>query len=200
MTTRAGIASITSTRPLKLEVRKPRLGNGLGRVERETESKMPVVNLETKEVGCRKPGCKRRMEPTARHHRKCESMFIRGFAHIPSKCDSRRYKRFKTRYESFNPRDVVVLCAWHHCEIHLIYDRIIDAYRRREFRILTDFTWEQADGLMAHLKDVCREWEQRDTPGRNPVDCVPTKRFPKLIRVPKKKRKRKRKKNVAKSS
>lgn len=149
---------------------------------------MPHINLALKDVGCRKPKCKRRMEPTARHHRKCETMFIRAFDHVPKKRRNNRYRTLVKIYHMFRPRDIVVLCAWHHCEIHLIYDKVIAAEGISRGRILTDFTWPQSDTLMRTLRDICKEWEERDTPGRNPIDCTPDKRFPLVVKRRKKRR------------
>ncbi len=147
---------------------------------------MPTINLMTNEVGCRKPGCKHRLEKTARHHRGCETMFIRGMGNSPPMKGTKRYRSLVQRYASFNPRDVIVLCDWHHCEIHLIYDPIIAKRRLELVKILGDFTWAEADKLMGQLRKLCREWEKKDTPGRDPGDCEPGKRFPAF--VPKRKR------------
>ena len=146
---------------------------------------MPVIKLEVKEVGCRKPGCRRRMESTARHHRKCETMFIRAYAKHPDKAKTKRYKAMCERYESFDPRDVEILCAFHHCEIHLIYDDMIfrDKEKRRKTSFI-DYTWSQANAVMSKLSKECYEWMKRETPGRNPEDCTAAKRFP---AVPKRK-------------
>ncbi len=140
---------------------------------------MPKINLKTSEVGCRKPGCKRRMEPTARHHRRCETMFVRAYEKHLDKRKTKRYKAFCKRYDSFDPRDIEVLCAYHHCEIHLIYDDLIhrDKMKRRKTTLI-DYTWSQANALMSKLSKECYGWMERATPGRNPEDCTSAKRFP----------------------
>ncbi len=139
---------------------------------------MPTINLKMSEVGCRKPGCKHRLEKTARHHRGCETMFIRGFAKHPDVRKKQRYHKLCKRYERFEPKDVIVLCDWHHCEIHLIYDPIIAERRVELQKILGEFTWAEADKLMGQLRKLCREWEKKETPGRDPKDCMPHRRFP----------------------
>jgi len=171
--------SITSTWHLRLELGRRALASRVRLVGAATESEMPVIKLEVKEVGCRKPGCARRMEPTARHHRRCETMFVRAYAKHPDKVKTKRYKAFCKRYDTFDPRDIEVLCNYHHCEIHLIYDDLIarDKKKRRKLSLI-DYTWSQATALMKKLSKECYEWMERVTPGRNPEDCTSAKRFP----------------------
>jgi hypothetical protein len=122
-------------------------------------------------------------------------MFIRGFAKDPKRKGTKKYKEFCKRYELFNPQDVLVLCAYHHCEIHLMYDPIIAERRIKLNRVLGDFTWEQAHDLMRTLRRLCYNWEKEETPGRNPKDCAPTRRFPDFKRGRDKKKRKKRRKN-----
>lgn len=154
---------------------------------------MPIVKVKTEKVGCRKPGCTRRMSITHRHHRRCETLFVRGYGHIPHKKVSKKYKKFKARYESFDPRDIVVLCAWHHCEVHLGYDAVILQDKAIRCKVLRDYTWPQADALMRKLRQLCYEWEELKTPGMDPVECTPNKRFTQ-VRPPKRRKRKKRKK------
>lgn len=155
----------------------------------------PKINLKLSEVGCRKPGCARKLDRTARHHRRCETMFIRAFAKVSikfpkPKSKSKTYKKLKSRYESFDTRDIIVLCDHHHCEIHLIYDEIILTSKIRLQKLgLAEYTWTQAYALMSDLRKTCYEWEVRETPGREPRDCLPDRRFP---QAPKRTRKRRR--------
>lgn len=100
-------------------------------------------------------------------------MFIRGF-----KRRTKKYKEFCERYEAFDPRDVVVLCAYHHCEIHLLYDPVIGKRRIRLMKILGDFTWHEANKLMRTLRRLCYDWEQEETPGVDPIECTLDRRFP----------------------
>lgn len=188
MMEREVLSSITSTWHLRLGEGRRTLASRRRLVGAGTESKMPIINLETKEVGCRKPGCHRRMEPTARHHRRCETMFVRAYAKHPDKVKTKRYKAFCKRYDLFDPRDIEVVCAHHHCEIHLIYDDIIHRDKRKRRKLsLIDYTWAQATALMKKLSKECYGWMERETPGRNPEDCTSAKRFP---AVPKRHRRR----------
>lgn len=156
---------------------------------------MPRINLEMKDVGCRKPNCKRRMEPTSRHHRRNESLFINAFASDHAKRRNIRYKKLVERYDSFDEGDIIRICNWHHCEIHLLYDEVINTDRQLQQRTMPDYTWHQADLLMRALRKLCYKWEKENTPGRSPEDCTFIKRFPQKVspRQPRK-RKRKRKK------
>jgi hypothetical protein len=149
---------------------------------------MPKITLKTSEVGCRKPGCKHRLEKTARHHRRCETMFIRGYAKRADMRKTQRYQKLCQRYDRFDPKDVVVLCEWHHCEIHLLYDPIISERRVKLQKVLGDFTWGETDKLMSQLRKLCLDWEKKDTPGRDPKDCEPYKRFPAYIAKRRRKR------------
>jgi len=120
-------------------------------------------------------------------------MFIRGFAKNPKIKGTKRYKEFCERYESFDPRDIVVLCAHHHCEIHLTYDPIIAKRRIKLMKVLGEFTWDEAHRLMGELRKLCYKWESEETPGVDPVECTPPRRFPNFKRGKDKKKRKKRK-------
>ena len=139
---------------------------------------MPKIHLKLTDVGCRKPNCKRRIEPTSRHHRRNESLFINAFTLDPTKNKTKKYKNFIKRYTSFHKNDFVRICNWHHCEIHLMYDELINTDRNLRQRAMPDYSWRQANALMKKLGKFCLEWEKEDTPGRNPEDCNFLKRFP----------------------
>lgn len=130
---------------------------------------MAVITIKTEQVGCRKPGCKRRLLIPHRHHRKCESVFRGAFSHTKSK--SKKYKAFVKRYYQFHPDDVVILCPWHHCEIHKKYDKVIKKHIHKRMKRLRDFSWGEAQDLMFELEELCKEWEKEKTPGLNPVFC-----------------------------
>lgn len=148
-----------------------------------------------KDVGCRKPRCKRRMEPTSRHHRRNESLFINAFASEPGKKRTKWYKKLVERYESFDERDIIRICNWHHCEVHLLYDEVINTDRQLQQKTMPEYHWQQAGVLMRALRKLCYEWEKEETPGRNPTDCLFAKRFPqpKVRKLKKRMRKRQRK-------
>lgn len=84
---------------------------------------------------------------------------------------TKKYKQFCDRYYSFRREDTVVLCPWHHCEIHEIYSRIIAKDTSTRKKPLSRYSWKQAFALMDRLKDTCLEWEEETTPGRNPELC-----------------------------
>lgn len=161
---------------------------------------MPIITVKTTEVGCRKPSCKHRMELTHRHHRKCETLFITAFGRNPARnTKSKRFKLLCSRYEKFDERDVVRLCAWHHAEIHVLYDDIILDFKIEINKILANFTWEEADKLMRRLRKACYQWETEVTPGINPDLVFGRQRYRIGSKTrPKKKRKRPRKKKKPK--
>lgn len=79
---------------------------------------------------------------------------------------TKAYREFKKRYLEFHPEDIVPLCVWHHDEIHGEYVRIIrDRIALKDYRPLHDWTWEEANELMAELRKYCRAWLDRETPG-----------------------------------
>ncbi|KKN88123.1 hypothetical protein LCGC14_0251950 [marine sediment metagenome] len=142
---------------------------------------MPKINLELKDVGCRKPGCQRRMEPTSRHHRQNESLFINAFGDRHAKMRTKTYKALVQRYASFDERDIIRICNWHHCEIHLMYDEAINEDRQLHLKPMLEYTWQEANSLMRALRKLCYKWEKEETPGRDPADCTFAKRFPLLV-------------------
>ena len=150
---------------------------------------MPLVKLKTGEVGCRKPGCTHRLELTHRHHRRCETLFVTAFQDTKI---SKRYTDLCSRYEKFDERDTVRICAWHHAEIHILYDGIILDFKIKINKVLHDFTWEEADFLMRSLRKACYAWESEITPGINPSLVFGKQRY--RVRSPAKKKKRKRRK------
>lgn len=137
-----------------------------------------LIKVKTNDVGCRKPGCSRRLDRPDRHHRRQETLFINAYRlRGPKKTKDERYHKLVRTYEKFRDEDCVVLCPSHHCEIHLLYDKIIleDQIQRR--KRLRDYTWPQAYSLMNKLRQACLDWEEEKTPGVDPGDCEPEKRF-----------------------
>lgn len=147
-----------------------------------------LIKIKTGEVGCRKPGCKHRSSVTHRHHRRQETLFINAYRlRGPKKTKDERYARLVRKYEEFRPDDTVTICAHHHCEIHLLYDAEILQDQEQRRKRLRDYTWPQAYSLMNKLRQLCLEWEEETTPGNDPADCDPEKRFPQRTRTRKKK-------------
>lgn len=75
-----------------------------------------------------------------------------------------RYEEFRKRYYRFHPNDTVLLCSYHHAEIHALYDIIIQRSKKAHGRLYL-FTWKQAHKLMAELSDACDVWLKKRTPG-----------------------------------
>lgn len=140
-----------------------------------------LIKIKTSEVGCRKPNCKRRTAITHRHHRRQETLFVNAYRlKGPKKTKDERYWKLEQKYNEFRVEDTVIICAHHHCEIHLLYDvEIFDDQLMRHKR-LRDYTWPQAYSLMNKLRQLCLDWETEITPGVDPIECDPEKRFPNL--------------------
>lgn len=115
-------------------------------------------------VGCAKHGCSCNSHALLqRHHRSHEAMWIGIWA--KRRRGETRFEALKKRYHEFRPEDVVLVCNVHHPEIHQIYDEII---RRHKFSLekgLSQYTWAEADILMALLRKACDEWLTTETPG-----------------------------------
>ena len=109
---------------------------------------------------CSKPGCLGRF--TARHHKGSERMWLRHFAH---KHRTSRFKIFSERYESFHPDDCVEICDEHHEEIHSIYIGIIRVWAQNNGKSFWQYSWKEAEELMAELRKVCDKWLTTKTPG-----------------------------------
>jgi hypothetical protein len=76
-----------------------------------------------------------------------------------------KFINFCYRYHCFDTKDWVRICANHHAEIHLVYDQIIRADRKKVGRPLSKYSWTQAEKLMEKLEAVCLDWLKKDTPG-----------------------------------
>ena len=129
---------------------------------------MVKLKIKTDAIGCRKPGCKYRLLIPHRHHRKCESLFVHAFVSVDRKRKTKRYREFVKRYKAFREQDVILLCPWHHCEIHLAYEPIIFSHLNKPPEV---FTWKQAWALMNELEEHCRDWEEEETDGVHPDMC-----------------------------
>ena len=91
-----------------------------------------------------------------RHHRGCEKLFVRHFAH---KEGTERYDSFKLRYEAFDPRDVVPLCGGHHRVVHeIVYAPVLRRYFRKVGKPVRKWSWRQAIALVNALRKACDEW------------------------------------------
>lgn len=131
---------------------------------------MVEIRVKMDEIGCRKPGCKRRLSIPHRHHRKCETLFFRAWLGKRPKW----VRALQQRYEKFLPEDTVILCSWHHAEIHMIYDDIIKKDMQRTRKPIYRYSKKQMERLMKQLEDECLDWEQDRSPGVDP-DKVFTK-------------------------
>ena len=92
-------------------------------------------------------------------------MFVTRFRH---RHRSQKYKDFKARYESFHPDDIIVLCDWHHAEVHELYLKTIKFQCEKLALPLYAWTWKQAEILMKDLRNICAKWVVQESPGVDP--------------------------------
>jgi hypothetical protein len=79
------------------------------------------------------------------------------------------YEALLRRYWEFRPGDIVLVCEWHHAEIHKIYDRVISEFRHKIGKPLRLASWEEAEELMQLLEQVCEAWIEQESPGYDPA-------------------------------
>jgi hypothetical protein len=91
-------------------------------------------------------------------------MFVAAFTHR----GGRRWYQLMQRYEEFRPEDIIVICEWHHREIHELYWLIVMKHMKRLKLTPRDFSWKQADILMRDLAKCCDRWLKVVTPGSPP--------------------------------
>lgn len=91
-------------------------------------------------------------------------MFVSSF--IRTKYREQTYKDFVARYYKFLPEDVVDLCAEHHLEIHVLYDKIIQQDLQLTKKKLRDYSWAEAESLMSKLGRRCGVWLKTETRGQ----------------------------------
>lgn len=93
-----------------------------------------------------------------RHHLGCERMWLEHFSH---KARTKLYKAFKTRYESFNEKDIIRLCADCHELIHVVYlQQIKQMVAEAGYKKLSTWSWEEARGMMKRLRKVGMMWAE----------------------------------------
>lgn len=126
---------------------------------------MALIKIKTKDIGCQKRKCRRRLKLTHRHHKAHEKLFIGVWAGVKRGKD---YKELVDRYLEFRPEDVIHVCDQHHAEIHHIYRDIIYEHQVAARIPLIAFTWPRAKRLMKAMRDECNEWLKEDTPGMSP--------------------------------
>lgn len=135
------------------------------------------IKIELNDVGCQKPGCKRRFSTPNRHHMRHEKRWINfwGMNPVPGWKWGKEVSNggtylamLRARYYQFRSRDLVRLCIFHHAEIHIIYERI---YRSAEAKFKLPwkaFGWREAIYVMRECKIYCKKWMQHPSPGVSP--------------------------------
>lgn len=61
-----------------------------------------------------------------------------------------------------------MLGAWHHAEVHVLYDIIIEEHKKLAGIGLRHYTWEMAEDLMKRLEQAYNRWVKIPTPGFAP--------------------------------
>lgn len=127
---------------------------------------MAKIRLDLTDVQrCSKRGCKHE-GMMHRHHTRHQWMFVVAFRITRPK--QKKYIRFARSYARFNKRDVELLCIGHHGEIHELYDVIVINHCFRRVKKLQDFTWPEANRLMAALHKKYLKWKDIETKISNP--------------------------------
>lgn len=79
--------------------------------------------------------------------------------HFKHKARTKLYRAFKARYESFNEKDIARLCADCHSRIHTLYlQQIQRMVAEGGYRKLSEWSWEEARGMMKTLRKVGLMW------------------------------------------
>lgn len=110
------------------------------------------IDLSAANACCTK--CKRAV-PLARHHTGCEAMWLR---HFKAKRRTKRYQEFEARYNRFEEQDIVRLCHKCHQTIHNLYFVAIGHFARASGEQFEDWSWADAEQLMAYLRNLCMKW------------------------------------------
>lgn len=125
-------------------------------------TKIPNADLSKVTIRCKKKKCNTKDFILHRHHKGHQYLFVALFVW---RLEEPRYRRFVKRYYEYNPEDVVHVCSCHHREVHELYDFTIQEHVDRNKRRLVDFTWKQAEALMAALVALCNDWLGQKTKG-----------------------------------
>jgi len=126
---------------------------------------MDKIKISTKDIGCQKFKCRRRLKRTHRHHKGHEKLFVNVWAGVKR---GKTYTVLVDRYLEFRSGDVVHICDQHHAEIHHYYREIIYGHQVELKKPLIAFSWKEARQLMKAMRDECEEWLKEDTPGMSP--------------------------------
>jgi len=121
-------------------------------------------------LGCSKPGCATGSRRFHRHHRANERFFLRQAQ--PQHGGKAWYKAMQARYDEFREDDIVLLCDWHHEEVHQLYYKRLDRWLSRHGEMFWKWSRPQILEAMNDLRQLCRNWERKPTPGCKPGTFV----------------------------
>ncbi len=113
------------------------------------------ITINPAEFTCARRSCRSTTHPIDRHHVRNQKLFVRAFEWRDT---DQKYKKFVKRYESFDPKDIRLLCRDCHSELHEEYTYLrLDA--EYEFdRYIQSFTWKQANQLMSRFEKFFKKW------------------------------------------
>lgn len=135
----------------------------------------PKVHVDlSRAQRCAKPNCNR-PGPFHRHHIRHKKYWINRFDDGGVVLGSVRLilpdefvAALRVRYEKFLDRDIVLLCSWHHCEIHRHYTWIIQDLVMRHRLLGKAIRIRDVVLTLRRCKSTCKRWLSLITPGLNP--------------------------------
>jgi len=131
------------------------------------------LKISLSEVGCQKPGCRRKLLTPHRHHTGNEAFLISELRivlrwGILNEELKRVYSSLIRRYNKFLPKDTVTLCPWHHAEIHEIFEHMYFEMRSKDSTPIHLMTPGQFLRFRHAFRSACSGWMKEVTPGVNP--------------------------------
>lgn len=136
-------------------------------------------HLNSVRATCTKPTCAGTF--LHRHHIKHEALWLwlREADNRHKDWTDELVKDMNMRYHEFRKEDIVVVCSWHHAEIHMLYINILENNQRRKcYKALADYSFKEAQTLMRHFEKACQKWLTKVTPGIDPESLDGMRSFP----------------------
>lgn len=122
------------------------------------------LNVANVQLSCAIKGCthvEKLGVALDRHHVRSQKLFVYEFEYRRS----RKWRRFKARYEQFLDEDICRICRLHHDQVHRIYRGIVQQHTIKLGKRVGLFSWRQAEILMQDLErnfwKFVKEEEQR---------------------------------------
>lgn len=141
-------------------------------------------NFGSVQSHCLKPDCDRTF--LHRHHIRHEAVWIalnlrRKGPNEELGWTEEVIHNLDERYHKFLPKDIARICAWHHAEIHMLYDLEAEKFQRRlKYKPYSQFSYKEATRLMNRFEKTFNLWLPKHTPGVDPNYLRPFRNFPLL--------------------